>query len=524
MNIQLAQISPIVGDIVGNAQKVIDLSFNAFEQQVDCLVFCELFLTGYPPEDLLLRDDFINQVEKSMQDICQKSANIPIVLGSILREGKRLYNVAVLLQNKKIAGVYKKQVLPNYGVFDELRYFNVGTKPFIFKLKNKNIGLLICEDIWHQTPIKQSCELGADLIISIHASPFSINKNEERIAIVKQQALKHKVDIIYLNNVGGQDELVFDGGSFVMNKEGKITAQYPFFKQTTKAIISTNNDSTGSLAIIYNALVLATKDYIQNNGFNGVLIGLSGGIDSALVLAIAVDAIGAKHVETVMMPSPFTAQESIDEALQQTKTMGIKHHQIDIKPMMASFKTALSESFKNSKEDTTEENIQARIRGILLMGLSNKFNKIVLTTGNKSEMAVGYATLYGDMAGGFAPIKDVPKTLVYQLAKFRNTIEAIIPEFVITRPPSAELRANQTDSQSLPYYDILDEILRLFIEKRKSIEDIIKLGFDKKTVQKMIKLVLQNEHKRRQSPSGPKITNNAFGRERRYPITSKYIP
>lgn len=524
LKIKLAQISSRLGDIDFNSNKIIEISHKAYQEKNDCLVFPELFLTGYPPEDLLLRQSFIQDIENATKKIITHCANIPIIFGSVLQENNTLFNVAILIQDKNIK-IYKKQYLPNYGVFDEKRYFSSGNKPLIFELKNTKIGVVICEDIWHKQPIKQTSNEGAEIIISIHSSPFEIDKHKKRLNIIKQRALENKIPIIYLNNIGGQDELLFDGGSFMVNHFGKQTHQLTFHNEEIKTInteVLTSINIPQNKELIYQSLVLATKDYIKNNNFKTALLGLSGGIDSALTLAIVNDAIGAENINTVMMHSPYTAKISLDAAKEQADIMQIKHQIIDIKPIMESFSDTLKPFFHSLKEDTTEENIQARIRGTLLMALSNKIGSIVITTGNKSEMAVGYSTLYGDMVGGFAPLKDVPKTLVYQLAKYRNTISKIIPEIVITRPPSAELKENQTDQDSLPEYEILDEILFLLIEKRKSSSQIIQYGFKEEDVNKITNLVKQNEYKRQQSTIGVKITSNSFGKERRYPITNSF--
>ncbi|SMN14951.1 NAD synthetase / Glutamine amidotransferase chain of NAD synthetase [uncultured Candidatus Thioglobus sp.] len=526
IKIDIAQINPTVGDLDNNAQKIIDLSIEAAKQESDLLVFPELALVGYPPEDLLLRHGFMQQVEKKINLIKNSiPGDITIVFGAPCKQGKFLYNSAYLIQDGEIH-TYHKQQLPNYSVFDEKRYFTAGNKPFIFTIKGQRLGLLVCADIWDADIVNETVKYGVQTIISINASPFHIGKHQQRLDEITKRILENQVEFVYANLVGGQDEIVFDGGSFIMNAKAQITHQLPFFEvaSTSSATLDTTDDNSIEKTI-YAALVLATKDYINKNGvFNGVVIGLSGGIDSALTLAIATDAIGSEHIKAIMMPYTYTSSMSLEDAKTQASTMNIDYHEIAIHSMVENFNTQLSGLFSGMKADTTEENLQARVRGTLLMAISNKLRKIVLTTGNKSEMAVGYATLYGDMSGGFAPLKDVSKTMVYRLAKYRNTLSYIIPRRVIDREPSAELAPDQVDQDSLPPYDELDDILELFVEQRHSIDYIVKMGFDKQTVTRISRLVLNNEYKRRQSAPGPKISKNAFGKERRYPMTSKFKP
>ena len=527
IKIDIAQINPIVGDLNNNAQQIIDLSIEAAQQGADLLVFPELALTGYLPEDLLLRAGFIQQVEEKV-DLIKNSIpeTMAIVFGAPHKNQGNLYNAAYLIQDQEVQ-TYHKQQLPNYSVFDEKRYFSAGSKPFVFTIKGQRIGLLVCADIWNADIVSETARYGVSTIVSINASPFHIDKHQQRLDEVKKRVLENQVGFIYVNLVGGQDEIIFDGGSFAMNSKAQVTHQLPFFKVTTSSL-SAPCEPIKAVSIeetIYDALVLATKDYIEKNGvFNGVVIGLSGGIDSALTLAIAADAIGNENIKAIMMPYTYTSNMSLEDAKAQASTMNIDYQEISIHPMVESFNSQLSELFSGLQADTTEENLQARVRGTLLMAVSNKLGKIVLTTGNKSEMAVGYATLYGDMSGGFAPLKDVSKTMVYRLAKYRNTQSYIIPGRVIDREPSAELAPNQTDQDSLPPYDELDAILELFIEKRLAVKDIVKQGFNQKTVERISQLVLNNEYKRRQSAPGPKISKNAFGKERRYPMTSKFKP
>ena len=527
IRIQIAQFNPIVGDIKLNAQKMLDLSIEANNAGAHLIIFPELALTGYPPEDLLFRDGFINQVKDEITNFCNLApSDISILFGAPNKTDDFLFNSAYLIQNNRIINIYNKQELPNYGVFDEKRYFSSGVDSFVFECQNTKIGVLICEDQWVEGPISSLCQSNIDIVVSLNASPFQLNKQSERINICKNYALKFDITFIYVNMVGGQDEVVFDGNSFIVNNQGDVSLQLPAFKELSVAHIDTT--FTPSLAsnesLIYSAIVLATKDYIQKNTFGGALIGLSGGIDSALTLAIAVDAIGAENVHAIMMPYQFTSDMSLTDSELQAETQGVEFSSIDIHSMVDSFNLSLSDQFRNTSRDTTEENIQSRVRGTLLMALSNKSHKLVLATGNKSEMAVGYATLYGDMCGGFAPLKDISKTMVYQLAKYRNTLSDVIPERVITRPPSAELAPDQVDQDSLPSYDILDDILMRFVEQKQSVNEIIENGHNSEDVIKITSLILRNEYKRRQSAPGPKISSNAFGKERRYPMTSKFKP
>ncbi len=527
IKIQIAQINPIVGDIQSNAKKIIDLSIEAFDLGAHLVVFPELALTGYPPEDLLLRDGFMDQVKNEVDNLCKAiPSNISVLFGAPSQSDKNLYNSAYLIRDNQIQNIYNKQELPNYGVFDEKRYFTPGSDSFVFECQNTRIGVLICEDQWIDRPIRELCQSNVELVISLNASPFQLNKQSERINICQNYALEFGISFVYINLVGGQDEVVFDGNSFVMNDQGQITLEMPAFEEISMA----HNDSSlvpkeySDEATIYSAIVLATRDYIKKNSFSGALIGLSGGIDSALTLAIAVDAIGPENVHAVMMPYQYTSEISLADSKQQALTQGVKFSNVDIHSMVDSFNRSLSDLFENNVVDTTEENIQSRVRGTLLMALSNKHHKIVLATGNKSEMAVGYATLYGDMCGGFAPLKDISKTMVYRLSKYRNSISEVIPTRVITRPPSAELAPNQVDQDSLPPYDVLDDILFKFVEKKLSVEKIIADGHNSTDVNRITSLILKNEYKRRQSAPGPKVSSNAFGRERRYPMTSKFKP
>jgi len=526
IKIQIAQFHSVVGDISNNAKQILDLSLEAYDLGAHLIVFPELALTGYPPEDLLLRSGFIKQVELHVDALCKLlPASLVVLFGAPSASSDTLFNSAYCIHKNKIAHLYHKQSLPNYGVFDENRYFTAGDKTLVFEHQGRRIGVLICEDAWVGDPLQRTCQLNADLIISLNASPFQSGKFQQRLDLYRKHALEHSIELLYVNAVGGQDELVFDGGSFLMNTKGSIVQQLPFFEDCqvlhTRPCDRTELSET---ALIYKALVLATKDYVTGNGFSGSLIGLSGGIDSALTLAIAVDALGSENVSAVMMPYQFTSNMSLEDAQEQAITQGVDYSSIDIHQMVTAFNSSLLDLFDGADKDTTEENIQARVRGVLLMALSNKWHKMVLATGNKSEMSVGYATLYGDMCGGFAPLKDISKTLVYQLANYRNSLSRVIPERVISRPPSAELAPDQVDQDSLPPYDVLDDILMRFVEMKLSVEEITQHGHDLTLVKKVTLMVLNNEYKRRQSAPGPKVSSNAFGKERRYPMTSKFKP
>jgi NAD+ synthase (glutamine-hydrolysing) len=531
ITIALAQINTTVGDFKRNRQKILDAAHLARDQhQADLIVFPELTITGYPPEDLLFRQDFIELAWQNLQSLCQQIDGIDLVIGFPHRQNNRLYNSAAVIQKGKIQHLYHKQKLPNYGVFDEQRYFTPGDKPCLFACKNTRLALTICEDIWHDDIVRQNQCAEADIILTLNASPFHAGKIHQREQVICEQAKKAHLPIVYVNQIGGQDELVFDGASFVTDAHGTIVFRAKEFEEQISAV--TFNDNIPVLtncaplyepvASEYKALVLGVKDYVQKNGFKGALLGLSGGIDSALVLAIAVDALGSDNVEAVLMPSRYTQDMSNEDAVKEAEALGVKYHIIPIEPAVNAFNEMLAPIFADTPKDTTEENIQARCRGIVLMAISNKQGKLLLTTGNKSEMSVGYATLYGDMAGGFAPIKDVPKLLVYQLAEYRNRLSPIIPQRVIDRPPSAELAPDQIDEDSLPPYSVLDPILEMYVEQDKSAADIIAAGFSTEDVSRAVSLVDRNEYKRRQAPPGVRITPRAFGRDRRYPIASAY--
>ena len=531
LKIALAQINFLVGNIAANVDNIIKAaSYARDELSADIVVFPELTITGYPAEDLLFRNDFISAANNAVYQIAECIDDIAVVVGFPERDGNSLYNSAVVLHQGSILACYRKQMLPNYGVFDEQRYFSAGTQPCVFEFNGVFIGLTICEDVWKSGIIDETKQAGAELLLTLNASPFNAGKIHQREAVICEQVKAAKIPLIYVNQVGGQDELIFDGASFVANSQGEIVFRAEEFKEQISVIeFDGDNPLLNSCAPLYNkitseykALVLGIKDYVRKNGFQGAILGLSGGIDSALVLALAVDALGHEKVEAVLMPSRFTQDMSNEDAIKQAEILKVKYHTIPITPAVNAFTDMLTEVFVGTTKDATEENIQARCRGVILMALSNKRGKLLLTTGNKSEMSVGYATLYGDMAGGFAPIKDVPKLLVYELARFRNSLYEVIPERVITRPPSAELAPDQIDTDSLPPYEILDPILERYVEMDQSAEEIMAAGFRYDDVVRAINLVDKNEYKRRQSPPGIRITSRAFGRDRRYPITSGY--
>ena len=531
LKIALAQINFLVGNIAANVDNIIKAaSYARDELSADIVVFPELTITGYPAEDLLFRNDFISAANNAVYQIAECIDDIAVVVGFPERDGNSLYNSAVVLHQGSILACYRKQMLPNYGVFDEQRYFSAGTQPCVFEFNGVFIGLTICEDVWKSGIIDETKQAGAELLLTLNASPFNAGKIHQREAVICEQVKAAKIPLIYVNQVGGQDELIFDGASFVANSQGEIVFRAEEFKEQISVIeFDGDNPLLNSCAPLYNkitseykALVLGIKDYVRKNGFQGAILGLSGGIDSALVLALAVDALGHDKVEAVLMPSRFTQDMSNEDAIKQAEILKVKYHTIPITPAVNAFTDMLTEVFVGTTKDATEENIQARCRGVILMALSNKRGKLLLTTGNKSEMSVGYATLYGDMAGGFAPIKDVPKLLVYELARYRNSLYEVIPERVITRPPSAELAPDQIDTDSLPPYEILDPILERYVEMDQSAEEIMAAGFRYDDVVRAINLVDKNEYKRRQSPPGIRITSRAFGRDRRYPITSGY--
>ena len=532
--IALAQINPLLGDLAGNAQLIHKAALEAFSQGAKLVVTPELSLTGYPPEDLLLRPAFIQAAEQQLEILMKElaqHADLTVIVGHPKQTSRGLQNYASVLRNGKVIAGYAKQELPNHEVFDEVRYFVSGNQPCVFECEGIQYGLILCEDAWHPGPAKQAHAAGAKILLVANASPYHLKKEALRIDVLRSHIDQTKMPLVYVNAVGGQDELVFDGGSFALNKSSEVVMSMPQF-ETGLGIVDVS--PTGELkkglisppqsveAQAYQALVLGVRDYVTKNRFPGVIIGLSGGVDSALVLAIAVDALGADKVRAVMMASRYTADISWIDARELAKNLGVQYDEIPISGPVDALEQSLAEQFKGMKVDATEENIQARVRGTMLMALSNKTGRLVLTTGNKSEMAVGYCTLYGDMAGGFAVIKDIAKTLVYRLCAYRNSIAPIIPERILTRAPSAELRPDQKDQDSLPSYEVLDGIVERYMEQNQSIQEIIAAGFDAESVEKVTRLIKLNEYKRRQAPPGVRVTTRAFGRDWRYPITSQF--
>lgn len=534
-HIALAQINPVVGDLGGNAKLIRDAAEVAHRAGAKLLITPELALTGYPPEDLLLRPAFIEAAADALDQLRTALAAYPslaVIVGHPLKTPQGLHNAASVLRDGQCIASYSKHELPNNEVFDEVRYFKPGSLPCTFDLDGCTIGVIICEDAWHAGPAAQAKAAGAQLLVSLNASPYHLHKEQLRLQVLRKEIGATGLPFVYVNAVGGQDELVFDGGSFVLNSDGLVATSMPQFESGI-GLLAIDQDGEPELGLIapsqsmesqaYAALVLGVRDYVHKNGFPGVIIGLSGGVDSALVLAVAVDALGAEQVRAVMMPSPYTAEMSWVDAQALAHNLGVQYDVIPIEAPMAALEEALRPSFKGLAPDTTEENIQARIRGTLLMALSNKTGRLVLTTGNKSEMAVGYCTLYGDMAGGFAVIKDIPKTLVYKLCAYRNSLAPVIPERILTRAPSAELRPDQTDQDSLPPYALLDAIVEGYMEQNQSIASLIECGFDEASVRKITRLIKLNEYKRRQAPPGVRVTTRAFGRDWRYPITSRFL-
>lgn len=531
LTLALAQSHFQVGDLMGNARRMVRQAEIARERGAHVIIFPELALTGYPPEDLLLRPSLQPRVQAAMA-LLKAVEGIVLVVGYPHADQQRRFNSAAVIASGHQRGFYHKQCLPNYGVFDEQRYFQAGRNQVMFDFAGRKIGLLICEDLWQTAPMQALQDNGADLAIVINASPFEIGKHQQRRTLLQTRAKTHNMPIAYVNLVGAQDDLVFDGGTMAVNADGCIAVDAPrFTEQLTLVTLKADSNqfdligetpALSTPAETYQALVMAVRDYVNHSGFPGVILGLSGGIDSALSLAIAVDALGPERVNAVMMPYTYTAAISLEDAQAQARRLGVSYHVSEIHGLVHGFQQALAPYFGDRPADATEENLQARARGTLLMALSNKFGHLVLTTGNKSEMAVGYATLYGDMAGGYDVLKDVYKTQVFELARYRNSLEKIpvIPERVITRPPSAELRPDQTDQDSLPPYDILDAILFGYIEQDQSLDQLVAQGFDADTVKRVLTLVDRNEYKRRQAAIGPRISSRAFGRERRYPLVN----
>lgn len=586
LRIAMAQMNPTVGDLTGNIHRITSWLRDAKKLKADLVVFPELAITGYPPEDLLLKPQFVTDNLRALNEITQACLGLVAVVGYVEQEDQRgshssersiisagqhtLYNAAALIADRKLVGTYRKWYLPNYGVFDESRYFCPGRRLSLLLVNGTTIGVAICEDIWvPEGPTSVQAAAGAEVIVNINASPFHIGKSLARERMLAARARENGVIIAYTNMVGGQDELVFDGNSLILDQAGTVIARGHAFREdllvadlnveaasvrhgthrrktalTRKAVstvdrLAVNVRGTkkkptrivpevsallNEIEEVYRALVLAVKDYVQKNGFTRVVIGLSGGVDSAVTAAIAVDALGAKRVLGIFMPSLYTSHESEEDVVDLVRCLGIDLNTIPITPTFTSYRQSLAPSFVGSSEGVTEENLQARIRGTMLMAMSNKFGHLVLTTGNKSEMSVGYATLYGDMAGGFAVLKDVPKTMVYGLARFRNGLgpSPVIPKRILDRPPTAELRPNQKDEDALPPYAVLDPILQAYIEEDRSLEDIVEAGFDRATVSRVVRMVDSSEFKRHQAPLGVKVTQRAFGKDRRMPITNGY--
>lgn len=534
LRIAIAQINLLVGDIAGNVRRVVEYATRARDElKAHAVVFPELTLAGYPPEDLLYKQHFLKQIEAALDQVAIQTAGITVIVGFPEQIDGILYNSAAVLRDGGLHKVYRKQELPNYGVFDERRYFHPGKNPCVFDLAGVAVGVTLCEDVWVPGAVEQSAAAGAQLVINLNASPYQADKTGQREQAVLERVAATGIPLVYVNLVGGQDELVFDGSSFVMDANGEVVVRLAEFEEALEmAEFDSTNDLValpGRMAVpesevgsVYKALVLGIRDYVLKNGFQGAVLGLSGGVDSALTCVLAVDALGADKVEAIMMPSRYTADMSVEDARWEADALGVEHHAIPIEPAFQSFTGLLADTFMGLPRDTTEENIQARCRGVLLMAISNKKRKILLTTGNKSEMSVGYATLYGDMAGGFAPLKDVSKLLVYRLCEYRNSISPVMPLRVLERPPSAELAPDQKDEDSLPPYAVLDPILERYVEWDQSVEEIIAAGFAEGDVQRVARLVDINEYKRRQAPPGVKISRRAFGRDRRYPITNGF--
>ncbi len=533
LKIAMAQINPVLGDLDANVELIATAAREAWLAGADVVLTPELALCGYPPEDLLLRPDFLRACDLAVQELSRRVTDIALVLGHpALIDGKR-YNCATVLQPGREPLTYRKHRLPNAEVFDEVRYFTPGDAPLVVDIKGVRCGLAVCEDVWNPDPARLARDAGAELLLVLNASPCHLGKQPERARVLASRVVEIGLPVVYVNLVGGQDELVFDGGSFAMNKAGAIMArQHQFETGVALADYLDGDIQPGLVAPVlpeeaeaYQALVLGVRDYVGKNRFPGVLIGLSGGIDSALTVCVAVDALGADKVRAVMMPSPYTAQMSLDDSRAMVEALGIHYDEIGIQPAMQAFESMLASQFAGTAVDTTEENIQARARGVILMALSNKTGSLVLTTGNKSEMAVGYCTLYGDMAGGFAVIKDVYKTLVYRLSRYRNSLTPEcppIPENIIVRPPSAELRPDQKDQDSLPEYEVLDAIVQGYMEEDKSPRELVASGLSDEAVRKVVRLLRIAEYKRRQAPVGIRITPRGFGKDWRYPITNRY--
>ena len=544
--IALAQLNPTLGDVRGNIEKLRRARQEAQAGGADLLLASELAVSGYPPEDLVLKPFFLDAVEEGVRELAAETADggTALLVGAPWRDGDRTHNAVLLLDGGKIAATRFKHDLPNYGVFDEKRVFAAGPMPGPIPFRGVRLGVPICEDIWSPDVVECLQETGAELLLVPNGSPYEAGKADQRLQIVLNRVTESGLAMAYLNQVGGQDELVFDGASFVIGRNGALRRQLQSFREHV-AITEWVRGEEGwdctegeriappeGVEAIYGAMVLGLRDYVNKNGFPGVLIGLSGGIDSAISAAVAVDALGADRVHCVMLPSPYTSQHSLDDAAECAAALGTRLDSISIEPAMQAFGAMLGPLFEGTTPDITEENIQSRARGVTLMALSNKFGKMVLTTGNKSEMSVGYATLYGDMCGGYSVLKDVYKTTVYELSRWRNQVHPesamgpagrVIPERIITKAPTAELKPNQTDQDSLPPYDALDDILNCLVEEEKSVDEIVARGHDRATVARVWRLLDRAEYKRRQAPPGVKLTRRNFGRDRRYPITNSTL-
>lgn len=544
VKVSIAQINALVGDLSGNAQRVLDAARLAHAAGARVLLTPELVLTGYPPEDLLLRPSFIDQCDQVLYGLCVSLsglAGLHVVVGHVTSQNGLLRNAASVLVDGKILGTYFKRELPNYAVFDEQRYFAAGEHPFSFTVGGVCFGVNICEDIWFDSAPEAAAQQGAHTLLVLNASPYNLGKYAQRLEIARRCVGRTGCSLVYANLVGGQDELTFDGASFAMDASGAVVNRLPDYTSalslievsSDSSIVACVSSAAGLIgqalapelsveAQVWQALTTCLADYVKKNGFRTVILGLSGGIDSAVVMAIAVDALGAENVHAVMMPSRYTADISQIDARDMVKRLGVGYEEIAIADLASSFDQVLSPMFAGKALDATEENIQARLRGMLLMALSNKFGHLVLTTGNKSELSTGYCTLYGDMAGGFAVLKDVAKTLVYRLARWRNTLSEVIPERIITRPPSAELRPDQTDQDNLPEYDVIDGIIERYVEQNQSAAQIVAAGFERAAVEQIVRLIRINEYKRKQSPPGPRITSRAYGRDWRYPLSNGF--
>jgi NAD+ synthase (glutamine-hydrolysing) len=537
LTIALIQFNPLVGDVAGNADRIVAaVRAAAAEQPIRVAVLPELALVGYPPDDLLLRPDFAERVEQALDRLSQALADtgVATIVGAPLEEGGARYNGAVVLDGGARIAVARKRCLPNYGVFDEKRYFVAAHEATVAEIDGRRLGLIVCEDIWEAEPARAVRAAGAEAIVCINASPFDWRKRGARLRVAQERASACGVPLLYLNQVGGQDELVFDGASFALDASASERAALRAWEQATAVVSLEANGAIRAAsdeplaapesaeAAVYRAVALSIRDYIGQNGFDRVLVGLSGGIDSALTLTLAADALGPERVTAVIMPSRYTARMSVDDARELAERLGVAHETVSIEGPHEAFLEALAGPFAGTVANAAEENVQARSRGVLLMALANKQGGIVLSTGNKSELAVGYATLYGDMVGGLAPLKDVPKMRVYALARWRNSEDAVIPERIIERAPSAELAPNQADTDSLPAYEVLDPILEGLVERDDSVEDLVAAGYEERTVRRVARMLVASEHKRRQAAPGPKVSPRAFGRERRYPITARY--